>query len=157
MPRGKAPKEIAAEQHVLRRFRLSRPGLLFFLFCNSVALNVSLHTVKRGIRYIFLVLGLVSLVLAAALQYTHDPAHEACSSAHEACSSSADDGEHQHPDDCSLCWFVAHQLGESVVLTPLLPEVGSIEQPVIRLGNLISNYKDSFLFQESNKDPPLLV
>ncbi|HLS94294.1 hypothetical protein [Sphingobacterium allocomposti] len=109
-----------------------------------------MHTVKRGIRYIFLVLGLVSLVLAAALQYTHDPAHEACSS-------SADDGEHQHPDDCSLCWFVAHQLGESVVLTPLLPEVGSIEQPVIRLGNLISNYKDSFLFQESNKDPPLLV
>src|SRR5690606_33999419 len=30
MPRGKAPIEIAAEQHVLRRFRLSRPVLLLF-------------------------------------------------------------------------------------------------------------------------------
>jgi len=89
------------------------------------------------VKHIALVLTWSALLCAGALQYTHDVSHGDAAK-----------------KNCSLCWFVQHQMAGDVSSVP------NFIEPHIRPVSVCQNAKYTafvplrFVLREGNKDPP---
>ena len=103
-------------------------------------------------RYIGVIMMLAIFLTANALQYTHDITHSHnCETAHHE--------EHQHPfpEECTLCWFVFHQIGPSFIFDVLLPDVAVQERFNTLHGVYHLSCEEGVRRSLGNKDPPLSV
>ncbi|WDF70323.1 hypothetical protein PQ465_08070 [Sphingobacterium oryzagri] len=102
----------------------------------------------------YVVIGLIGLLSTSALQYTHDRRHQ------HTCETRTPHDTHQQStaaDDCSLCWFVSHQVTPDLTIYTPLPDVA--ENILVHLNSATVNnrYQSITLLRKSNKDPPFLV
>ncbi|MFD2595289.1 hypothetical protein [Sphingobacterium griseoflavum] len=104
---------------------------------------------KKLLLHILLVIGLVGLVSASALQYTHHQDHHDCAAATD---KHGPDAEH-----CSLCWFVSHQVLGEIHLASLLPEAESSLVIPAEKARLLVRVLDQVHLLISNKDPPVTL
>lgn len=102
----------------------------------------------RILQYSILFIGLISLTLAFALQYTHDTTYSECHRAME---------HHDDEESCSLCWFVFHQCSDIHSFDVLLPEIKAFDRFLIPTEHVTIRYRYVPMRYEGNKDPPLLV
>ena len=102
-------------------------------------------------RIIGVILTLVVLLTASGLHYTHDLAHH-----HHDCFADHQQ-EDSEPNDCSLCWFVLHQISYDFSHVDLLPDITVKTCVNLPYALFTMPCQDGVKRLLRNKDPPSFI